>query len=492
MTDDNGKTTIAVICDVHFGEDAAGSRRRCSIGDVLLERAVRRTNALIRPDVVLVLGDLVDDSDAADVAPRLQALKRSLDRLEAPYLVIPGNHDPAPERFYDVLPRPGGIEDIAGVRFLAFVDREQPGYNATRSDADLERIRAARAGHDGPIVALQHVCLHPPGRDLTPYNYTNADSIVAALKEAGVVCSVSGHHHPGAEDYEEGGVTFVTAPGLCEAPFFVLEITLDGDRVETRRHALAMPESLGLIDNHLHTQLAYCSENMDVEKTIALAREFGLAGLTFTEHSGHLYFDQKSYRQSVWLQAGVAGAPAASNRVGTYLELKQAHEGDFARFSLEADCDARGKLVLKAQDRENLVPPIGAIHALPGLTRDAPPTPRELDTFLFMVDEMGKDGIRVLAHPMRVFGRTGWPVPEALFEPTAKLLRQHGVATEINYHTHRPPVDFVRCCLDHGVTVSFASDAHNLAEVGDFACHMDVMREAGYDGDFSDILKQPQ
>jgi putative hydrolase len=91
---------------------------------------------------------------------------------------------------------------------------------------------------------------------------------------------------------------------------------------------------------------------------------------------------------------------------------------------------------------------------------------------------------------MRIFRRTGWEAPPVLFEPTARLLREHGVAAEINFHTNQPPVEFVRCCLDSGVRFSFGSDAHNLAEIGDFACHMALLREAGFDGDLSDVLME--
>ena len=101
---------------------------------------------------------------------------------------------------------------------------------------------------------------------------------------------------------------------------------------------------------------------------------------------------------------------------------------------------------------------------------------------------MGKAGVRVLAHPMRIFRRAGWDAPTALFEPTAKLLRKYAIAAEINFHTNIEPVAFIRCCLDHGVKFSFGSDAHNLAEVGDFAYQIMLLRDAGFDGDLCDVL----
>ena len=490
-TTSNPPLTIGVIADLHDGEDDPASPRRCRIGHILLKRVVRRMNGLVRPDVVLVLGDLLDDSDSPATEERLQVLRTLLDKLDAPYLAIPGNHDGDPELFYRVFRRPEPFEDIAGTRFLAFVDRQEPGYNASRSDTDVERIRMARAGYDGPLVALQHVCLFPSEQSVAPYNYTNATEVIAEMKATGVTLSVSGHHHPGAADVAADGVTFVTAPGICEAPFPFLEISVDDGKVQTRRHELAMPAALQLVDNHLHTELAYCSENMTVEQTVSLARQFGLAGITFTEHAGQLYFDRKPYWRNAWLEGGVEGAEAAHNRMGAYLELKRAHEDGFARFGLEVECDVRGRLVLKPGDQRHFDHLMGTIHALPGLTRETPPTPRDLDDFLFMVDAMGQRGVRVLAHPMRIFPRSGWETPTALFEPTAKLLREHKVAAEINFHTNLPPVAFVRCCLAHGVKFSLGSDSHNLAEIGDFAFHRALLREAGFDGDLRDVLMEP-
>lgn len=481
---------IAVIADIHYGEDHQPvSRRRCGIADLLLRRAVRRLNLLVRPDVVLVLGDLVDDGSAADVSGRWERLKGILDGLDAPYLTLPGNHDDDPDALYRVFERPKPFEDIAGVRFLAFADQEEPGYNASRSKADIERIRAARQGFDGPIVSLQHVCLFPPelGR-VAPYNYLNADEIIETLKRVGAVLSVSGHHHHGADTVKEGSVTFVNAPGLCESPFHFLEISLSGDEVETVRHELTMPSDLGLVDNHVHTELAYCAENMDVKTSIALCRDFGLAGMTFAEHAGQLYYDRKPYWQAEWLEAGVDGADPASNRMQQYLARKREFEDNFARFSLEVECDAKGRLVLPPQDAEEMGPLLGTVHAVPGLSKETPPTQDHEDAFLYLVDALGRQGVRGLAHPLRIFRRTGWETPVSLYEKTAKLLRKYEVAAELNFHSNDPAVAFVKCCLDHGVKFSFGSDAHCLSELGDFAYHLDLLRRAGFDGDLRDVV----
>jgi len=483
-------TTIAVIADIHFGTPSSLPERRCDISDLLLMRTVRRLNKLIHPDITLILGDLINDGNDPDTEKNLLHIRTILDKLESPYIVIPGNHDNNTGAFYKIFDRPDDIEDIAGIRFLPFVDQEMPGYNACRSDLDIERVRKARSGYEGTLVSLQHVCLRPPAQPVTPYNYTNASEIISSFKSAGVTLSISGHHHSGAENTQDGDVLFINAPGLCEAPFPFLEVTIDGGEIRTQRHELAMPKNLKLHDNHLHTQMAYCNDNMMITKAIDLAHDFGLDGLTFTEHSAHIYFDPKSYREKSWMDNGVDCAEDAHNRMETYLKLKQTYENEFARFSIEADCDARGMLVIKPEDRKHFDSIIGAIHCLPRLTKDRSPQQNDKDDFLFLVEAMCKQEIRVLAHPFRIFRRSGWSAPPELFEPTAKLLQKYNVAAEINFHTNEPPVEFVKRCLEHGVKFSFGSDSHNLFEIGDFAYHLALLKDAGFNGDLSDVMLQ--
>ncbi len=284
-------------------------------------------------------------------------------------------------------------------------------------------------------------------------------------------------------------MTFVNAPGLCESPFPFLVVDIDSGGIHTQRHELVMPEALQLCDDHLHTPLAYCNGNMLVDKAIGLARDFGLAGVTFTEHSAHLYFTRKQLGKAC-LSDGIDAARQADSRMAEYLDMKRTYENDFARFGMEADCDYRGKPLLNPDDRKHFGHIAGAIHSLPGLTRDAQPEQSDRDDFLFLLENMLGNGIDVLVHPFRVFRRSGWDTPPDLFEPAAQLLKRHQVPAEINFHTNEPPVEFIRLCLDLGVKFSFGSDAHHLSEIGDFAYHLALLKEAGFDGDLADVLAQ--
>ncbi len=53
---------------------------------------------------------MINNPEGSNAKVLLQELKQLLELLNAPYIVIPGNHDPAPEIFYQTFDDPGNIE----------------------------------------------------------------------------------------------------------------------------------------------------------------------------------------------------------------------------------------------------------------------------------------------------------------------------------------------------------------------------------------------
>ena len=482
--------TIAVIADIHFGEPAGIISRRNEIADIVLMRAVSRINRLVQPDVTVILGDVLNDGTHDRSHDHMLHVRRILDRLKSPYIVIPGNHDCSADEFYRVFDRPDDIVEIAGARLLAFVDREEEDFNASRSQADIDRIRTARHGYTGPIISLQHVCLAPSSMNDIPFNYTNNDDIVTAMAEAGTTLSISGHLHEGADDVYNDTTTFVNAPGICQAPFPFVVVTLKDGRVSTRQQELAMDRKLALVDNHVHTQLAYCAGDVTIEAAITLAEEFGLAGITFIEHSGQLYFSANECEEGIHCTEGIAAAREAHNRMPQYIYLARSFASDTTRFGLEAECDRWGNLVIKDVDRNEFNFALGAIHRVPGLRQGERAEVVE-DRYLAMLENMLSSGIDVLAHPLRVFTRAGVSPPERLYPTVADLLRTHDTAAEVNAHGTSPDPQFFRLCLERGVKLSFGGDVHDLWEIGNFAYHLQMLRDIGFDGDLSDVLVNP-
>jgi histidinol phosphatase-like PHP family hydrolase len=132
------------------------------------------------------------------------------------------------------------------------------------------------------------------------------------------------------------------------------------------------------------------------------------------------------------------------------------------------------------------------MHSLPSLRAGAKPSPATLRAeFLGILEKFLGSGMEILAHPFRVFRRGGVPIPAGLFGPVVRLLKTHGIAAELNFHTNEPPPDFVAMCLEEGVPLAFGSDAHNLYEIGAFALHLDLLRRCGFSGDPREVLRHP-
>lgn len=489
MKRDNNAIRIAVLCDLHFGYDAGAGARRTAVADILLAKAIHRLNEVIRPDVTVVLGDLLDAGSLPGAAARREALKGIMGDLESPVIIIPGNHDGDPREFYGCFFRPGEMMDIAGARFLPFVDRDEPGWNASRSAFDVERPERARAGFNGPIVTLQHVCLAPPDPPVSPYNYTNAAEIIPAMQRAGVILSISGHHHAGLDDVVRDGITFVNAPALCEPPFRFKLVTIRGGNVSSETHQLAMPAGLGLRDWHIHTQFAYCARDMEVRQTLALVADLGLAGIGFVEHSGQLYFDKECYWSGRCHRKGLGSAAAKDNRVEQFFGAVKPHAGPGVRIGLEVDCDYRGNLLVNAADAERCDYLIGAVHRLQAAESREVSAEEFAGEFAFLVESMlGHGMVDVLAHPFRMFGNAGIPVPPGLYERVVGVLRRTGTAAEINFHGSGTSDEFVKMCIEGGVKLALASDSHSPWEIGELARHLELIRRIGFNGDLADVL----
>ncbi len=472
--------TLAVLADIHAGGDSNGPRRS-EIAPILLLRAVQRINRFIRPDLTVILGDLLDQGDAPDAPARREEIKQILDRLDAPWLALPGNHDGAIDDFYQTFPRPPPAFDCNGVRFLVFHDPEEPGWNARRTPADIERLRAERRAFDGPIVCLQHVPVFPPGAAACPYNLVNAEAVIEAMRGPGLTLALAGHEHRGVPLIRRPGLAFAAAPALCEAPFRFWIIRLEKDRQtwNLREETLQLPPELELADRHIHTPFAYCNENMDIAQTPNLAREFGLAGIAFTEHSAHLYWTRRACAQGLYAVPGQAVPEGENLRADAYFEALRPVVADTVLPGLEADLTYAGELVLRDQDRRRCRLLLAAIHRLEELAKPDPDLEKAAEEFLFVTGRALEHGIDVLAHPFRVFRRARQPVPERLFAPVVRMLKESGAAAELNFHTNEPPERFVRLCLRAGVRFSLGSDSHNLYEIGEFSPHLRLLERCG-------------
>jgi len=484
------KIKIAVISDIHAAEEPVENQRG-DIAETLLLKVIHRLKRWIKPDVVLVLGDIISEPSSPGTREAMARIKQSLELLECPSIIIPGNHDCDRDLFYEFFPKPPDFVDIKGFRFVPFIDTDLPEYLAHRSSEDIERMKAVRCDYAGPVIALQHTSLFPVGASECPYNFTNASEIIAAMKGQGIFLSLSGHYHKGLVTGDDGA-RFIAVTALCEDPFGFSEIDIDGSEVAVSRHQLKMPEHLGLIDCHSHTHLAYCSDNMDVAKSINLAEALGLETVLFTEHTGQLYFSAEDFWKGTCYETGLAGISQEHNRMDQYFEILSAQNVERRCTGLEVDCDYDGNLIVKKSDAERAQFLMGSIHRLKELAKENPDRDRVYEEFLGRVQVMLDSGIKVLAHPFRLFHRGKVEVEESLCKSLVKMLRESSVAAELNFHTQQPSEAFVQTCLEAGVKLTLASDAHSLYEVGELAPHLKLLADCGYNGDLKDILFDPR
>lgn len=233
-----------VVSDLHYVCEADHvcpiAWRHSELGLLLLERAYQ---ALVKRgvdlDLVILLGDAVDDGQAGGAERDLAAIATTLHGWGLPVLAVPGNHDADPARYAMIMGCAPGLHAIGGYGFVVHHDHVGPGAITDRP-ADVLGIvdRMAQDRPDLVLVALQHNVLHPPVESDYPYLLANAQEVMARYRAAGVVLSLSGHYHAGHAAHDVGGVVYHTVPALCEAPFRFTHLNLEGRTVRVHEVAL--------------------------------------------------------------------------------------------------------------------------------------------------------------------------------------------------------------------------------------------------------------
>jgi 3',5'-cyclic AMP phosphodiesterase CpdA len=189
---------VAHISDIHCGE--------ISFQPHLMEGAVERINAM-RPDVVAVAGDLT----AAGYEWEFEEAARWLAQLEAPKVVVPGNHDSRNVGYIH-------FERLFGERFSRFRRPFSPeraerlratGFTvvgADSSDPDLndghigrERYSWIREQFDEPddikIFMLHHHVVPIPGTGRERNIISDAGDLLATLTQVEIDLVLCGHKH---------------------------------------------------------------------------------------------------------------------------------------------------------------------------------------------------------------------------------------------------------------------------------------------------------
>lgn len=488
---------MLVISDLHMDtlQDRPADVLR---GPLFLRKACGRLDVLgVRPQVLILLGDFVEDGQAPGAESALAELAAEAAGMNVRVLAVPGNHDGDPQRVAERFGCGPGYHAVSGVGFLVFHDRVGRGDITERPGKQVgAAFRTAQAHPGTPLIALQHNPLHPPIHDEYPYLLRNADEVLDDYRRAGALLSLSGHYHRGQAAHRVDGLMCYTVPAACETPYRFAHVSIRQRRVTVTEHALQQ-EKPYLIDTHCHTEFAYCGTSVHAEQNINIGRALGLAGLCLTEHAFQLYLDPQAAWSWQWQeQRDVLEQSWRSGRgrMPAYRALARSLGSEFVYAGLELDLCADGSLALAEQDRSGWDLLLGHIHRIPDLERGNEAQTAVEARFLEEVERMlAHRLIDVLAHPFRFFKRRGLDTPVALYEPVAHRLAESHTAAEINLHEcSASDTGFIEACLAHGVKIALGSDAHALEHVGELTPHLALLRRAGVaDRDLPSVLYRP-
>ena len=235
---------LLVLTDLHYigaADDVCTiEERQCDIGPTLVREAAQRLRQEgIRPDLAILLGDLVNDGLAAGADQDLAEIAQAVQDAGLPFLAVPGNHDGDMAQTARLLGCAPGLHEIGGYGFVIFHDHVAPDHVTTRSEKDLalpEQIACRRP--DLPLIALQHNPLHPRIDHEYPFVLSNVERILQGYRASNMLLSLSGHYHPGQPAHPHKGTVYMTLPAGCEAPFPYAHVRLRDRRVETAWYAL--------------------------------------------------------------------------------------------------------------------------------------------------------------------------------------------------------------------------------------------------------------
>ena len=499
----NQPLDILVISDPHFVGAVAhlgdrSAKRQVRLGQLFIRKALNRLHHLgVTPGLIVLLGDMTDNGDASGADEDLLTLAGEVHKTGIPVLAVPGNHDGDPTRFARVFGCAPGAHQIGDYVFLLFHDRRVDGEIFERPADQLALPARAAAEFPGrPLIALQHHPHHPNITGDYPYHLTNRDAVMKSFSQAGVCLSLSGHFHAGQALHDVDGVAYATVPALCEAPYRFLHVRMEGRAAQVQEHALRL-DVPGLTDCHCHTEMAYCATTVSIADDVRLSQALGVETLCITEHTFQLYFPKEQAWGFKWqtdpAPARAVWATPTRSRMAAFRALANSFRGPHVRAGVEVDLCADGSILLAPQDYEGWDVIVGGIHEIQGFQKGLT---SQIDAELLYLRDVRRfleHPIDVLAHPFRFFARKGLRKPNHLYGVVADMLAAKGVAAEINFHTNEPEPEFFRACIERGVRIALASDSHELAEVAEFAPHLQVLEQAGAKpSDFPRIFFQPR
>ncbi len=228
-----GELTIGIVTDLHFGPEARwqGKLRKLTHQAPELTRAVVRVmNDEVRPDLLVNLGDDIEDESRETDLVRYGECQSILRTARAPLVNVAGNHDLVHmnredlSRFWQ---RSGPLYyafDLGGWRFVVLHTLEKQDVEVRVPDTQIEWLRAELAAAGTPVIVLMHHSASE--QDVEDSRWWPGRAHMALVKERGelrrafeqsgrVRAVFNGHLHWNHLDVI-GGIPYVTLQSLIE------------------------------------------------------------------------------------------------------------------------------------------------------------------------------------------------------------------------------------------------------------------------------------
>jgi 3',5'-cyclic AMP phosphodiesterase CpdA len=225
--------TLGIVTDLHFGPEASheGKLRKLTHQAGDLARAfVQRMNHEVQPDLVVNLGDDIEDESREMDLARYGECQAILAGVAAPLVNVAGNHDLIHlnrddlARFWN---RSGPLyysRDVRGWHLVVLHTIERQDVDIRIPQAQLEWLRADLAAAQAPTVVLMHHSASEqslddsrwwPGRSHLALVKERAE-LRSIFEESGLVRAVfNGHLHWNHLDVISG-IPYVTVQSLIE------------------------------------------------------------------------------------------------------------------------------------------------------------------------------------------------------------------------------------------------------------------------------------
>jgi 3',5'-cyclic AMP phosphodiesterase CpdA len=202
------------------------------------------TKIRVRPDAIIITGDLVQSGHTEAYADIAAALTRLEVSAAAPVLIVPGNHD-NPLAFLE-LPHAAAatfrITYIGQTRF-ALLDSSTGSLGTAQLEWLVEQLKEPHG--DGTVIVLHHPPVSSPLAALTSRELADAESLAAVIAGSDVRMILAGHfHHALNAQFADVPVSVAPALSYQQDPAAALE---------TVRGVDSPAYSLVRLNNHGHS-----------------------------------------------------------------------------------------------------------------------------------------------------------------------------------------------------------------------------------------------